>query len=213
MAPLANNPTDGQGTPCFVQLTGTNLTNCASGGLDSDPDAYNASTANDTTGLNGQGYGAVANSDVFAGPGFPVAQYALQLSLGAKTIGGTAYAATCQLTTVLKDAGNNTYSGTSGEIIYKSYGDPANKAGSAPSWYNPSNFSSTALPAQSYDPNVASVSSTGLITARNKGQCVIEVMYPTHDVDADLSGIAAVDNVTLTEPDYIYAQIVCTVVA
>jgi hypothetical protein len=202
----AHDPTDGLLIPCYVQVTGTNITNRASGGLTVALEA----TANDTTGLNGQGYGAVAGSITSYQPN---AQYALTLSLAAKTYGGTAYAATCQLTAVLKDVENVTYSGTAGEVLYVSYGDPDNKGGSAPAWYNPSRYSDTLSTSPAYDENVASVSSAGLITANAIGQCIIEVKYPTFDVDADLTHIAAVNNVTNVEADYIYAQIVVTVVA
>lgn len=84
-----------------------------------------------------------------------------------------------------------------GTILYKSYNDPANKAGSPPSWYNPSNFSG-------YDPNVASVSASGLITARNLGQAVIEVSAPAFDNSvAAQFGLAG---------NAIYTQIVVTVI-
>jgi hypothetical protein len=161
----AHNPTDGLGSACYVQVTGTNITNCASGGLTVATEA----TANDTRGLNGQGYGAVASTN------HPVAQYALTLSLSGATYGGTVYASTCQLTTVLKDVANTTYSGRVGSPVYKSYNDPL--AGN-PAWYRPSR--GTAGP-ETYNDNVASVSSTGLITAIAKGQAIIEVQFPTFD--------------------------------
>lgn len=187
-----HNPTDGLGVAAYVQVTGTNISNRANGGLTVGTEA----TANDTTGLNGQGYGAVASTN------HPVAQYELQLSLSGKTIGGKAYASTCQLTTVLKDVANTTYSGTSSEVIYRSANNPS--AGS-PAWYRSSNFAG-------YAADIASVSSTGLITALAKGQAIIEVAYPTFDVDSD-QVLAAYQNVTNVEADYIYCQIVVNVVA
>jgi len=188
-------PTDGLNVAAYVQVTGTNITNCAGGGLTVALEA----TANDTTGLNGQGYGAVASTH------HPVAQYALQLSLSGKTIGGTVYASTCQLNTVLKDVANTTYSGIQSPT-YKSYNDPL--AGN-PAWYRPSN--GQAGP-ETYNPNVASVSSTGLITAIAKGQAIIEVQYPTFDfVQSSLDPEptqASGDPVQM-----VYCQIVVTVVA
>jgi hypothetical protein len=188
-------PTDGLNVAAYVQVTGTNITNCAGGGLTIATEA----TANDTTGLNGQGYGAVASTH------HPVAQYALQLSLSGKTIGGTVYASTCQLNTVLKDVANTTYSGIQSPT-YKSYNDPL--AGN-PAWYRPSN--GQAGP-ETYNPNVASVSSTGLITAIAKGQAIIEVQYPTFDfVQSSLDPEptqASGDPVQM-----VYCQIVVTVVA
>jgi hypothetical protein len=169
----AHNPTDGLGSACYVQVTGTNITNCASGGLTVATEA----TANDTRGLNGQGYGAVQGdkNGVAHNSYRPVAQYALQLSLSGKTYGGTVYASTCQLTTVLKDVADNTYASWVGSPTYKSYNDP--QAGS-PAWYKPSR--GTAGP-NTYNDNVASVSATGLITGLAVGQAVIEVQFPTFD--------------------------------
>jgi hypothetical protein len=159
-----HNPTDGLNVAAYVQVTGTNITNRASGGLTVATEAV----ANDTTGLNGQGYGAVASTN------HPVAQYSLTLSLGAKTYGGTAYAKTCQLTAVLKDVANTTYSPV-GSAVYVSYNDPAvDGDGDTAAWYNPSNFAG-------YDPSVASVSSSGLITGLAVGQAIIEVQFPTFD--------------------------------
>jgi hypothetical protein len=151
-------PTDGLGVAAYVQVTGTNLTS-PSGGTTVHP-------GSSSTLINGQGVGATA------GGVFPQAQYALTLSLS----GAAPNFSTCQLTTVLKDVKNNTYStSNSANIVYRSYNDPA--AGS-PAWYRPSN--GTAGPA-TYNANVASVSSTGLITAISKGQAVIEVLFPTFD--------------------------------
>ena len=187
-----HNPTDGLNVAAYVQVTGTNITNCASGGLTVATEA----TANDTTGLNGQGYGAVASTN------HPNAQYTLQLSLSSTTIGGTSYAKTCQLTTVLKDVANTTYTPV-GSPTYKSYNDP--DAGS-PSWFKPSPFAGYS------DGSVASVSSSGLITALALGQAIIEVQFPTFDfasqsVDPEPSQ-ASGDPVMM-----IYAQIIVNVVA
>lgn len=99
---------------------------------------------------------------------------------------------------------NETHAGTAnaqvGTAKYFSYGDPANKAGSPPAWYNPSNFSG-------YDPNVASVSSSGLITSRALGQTVIEVAFPVFDNTLGTATQAQ------KEPfNMIYTQVLVTVI-
>jgi hypothetical protein len=192
-----HTPTDGLNVAAYVQVTGTNITNCAGGGLTPGTE----STPNDTTGLNGQGYGAVASTN------HPVAQYALKLSLSGATIGGTAYFSTCQLTTVLKDVANTTYTtSNTSNIVYKSYNDPS--AGS-PAWYNPSTFSSLDKPKVNYNNgNVVSVSSSGLITALATGQAIVEVQFPTFD-----DVMTPQDDHTTGNPTMmIYAQIVVEVV-
>ena len=105
------------------------------------------------------------------------AQYELTLSLGAKTVNGVAYASTCQLTTVLKDVANTTYTGLQSPT-YKSYNDPA--AGS-PAWYRPSTFADSSSTSPAYNGSVASVSSSGLVTALAVGESIVEVQYPTFD--------------------------------
>lgn len=203
-----HNPTDGLNVAAYVQLTGTNLSNRANGGLTVATEA----TANDTTGLNGQGFGAVGNI-----ANRPNAQYELVLSLAGKTYGGTVYANTCQLTVVLKDVAGTTYTPV-GSPVYFSSADPANKAGAAPAWYSPSNFAG-------YDPNVASVSSSGLITARALGQAIIEVQFPTFDntlsspqaggtYPANTPGTSGTATPQQSNPnEMIYAQVVVNVVA
>lgn len=97
-----------------------------------------------------------------------------------------------------------THAGTAksyvGSAIYYSYGDPANKAGSPPAWYNPSNFGS-------YDPNVASVSSSGLITSRAVGQCIVEVAFPVFD-----NTLGNATQAQAEPKNMIYTQIVVTVI-
>jgi len=185
-----HTPTDGLNVAAYVQVTGTNISNRANGGVTVATEA----TPNDTTGLNGQGIGAVASTNR------PNAQYELQLSLSGVTIGGTVYANTCQLTTVLKDVANTTYTPV-GSPEYRSESNPS--AGS-PAWYRPSNFAG-------YTPDVASVSSTGLITALAKGQATVEVIFPTFDNTEATEG-EPYDNVT-NPNDMIYARIVVNVVA
>jgi hypothetical protein len=185
-----HNPTDGLGVAAFVQVTGTNLSNRANGGLTVASEA----TPTDTTGLNGQGIGAVS-----ATPNHPNAQYELVLSLSGATVGGTVYASTCQLTTVLKDVANTTYTPV-GSPLYRSESNPS---ADSPAWYKPSNFAG-------YTPDVASVSSSGLITALAKGQAVIEIVFATFDNTETAQG-EPFENVT-NPNDMIYARIVVNVV-
>ena len=90
-------------------------------------------------------------------------QYHLDLSVS--SAGG--YAATCQLTTTIVDVKGNTYTPVN-SVVYKSYNDPTG------AWYNPKPFGS-------YSAVVASVSASGLITALNPGQAIIEVQFPAFD--------------------------------
>jgi hypothetical protein len=197
-----HNPTDGLAVAAYVQVTSSNergpsnLTNPANGGLTVSTEA----TAHDATGLNGQGYGAVA------GANHPQAQYQLQLSLSNKTIGGVIYSNTSQLTAVIKDVANTTYTPRIGSPVYKSYGAPATGG-----FFNPSNaISGNGLLANqvAYNARVASVSATGLVTARAVGQCIVEVQFPVFDnvmtpeTDAD----------TADPTQMIYVQIVVNVV-
>jgi hypothetical protein len=143
-------PTSGKGTAAYVQVSGTNVGNC------SQP-----------VGGTGQGAGAIPSGVL------PVAQYALTLSLASKTINGVAYHNTCQLTTVIKDAVNATFTGTNSPV-YKSYADPVG------AFYNPSPFVPPAG-SPAYNGIIASVSGSGLITGLAVGQCTIEVQFSTFD--------------------------------
>ena len=181
-------PTDGLGVAAYVKLsggTGASALTSPSGGTLTHPGAV----ANP---INGQGIGATA------GGVFPVAQYAMTLSLSAT---GT-YESVAVLTAVAVDVQNNSYSPVS-NFTATSYNDPA--AGS-PAWYRPSNFAG-------YNPNVASVvaSSTNdatiTITAVAVGQAVIEVAFPTFDntLGTDAQGENEPDN-------FIYVQVLVTVI-
>lgn len=128
-------------------------------------------------------------------------QYALTLSLTG------APSNTCQLAVLVTDVKGNTYSAVN-VPVYKSYGDPKNAAGSPPAWYKPSRGTSGAFTGNTtYDENVASVSSTGLITARAVGTCVIEVQFPTFDNVQTPETDANTGN----PKDMIYSQIIVTV--
>ena len=153
-----HNPTDGLGVAAYVHVSGTNV----------GPAGVIPGTSNGFP--QGQGVGASSGTPT----GAPVAQYALTLSLGAKTYAGVSYHATCQLTPALVDVKNNSYSPVGSET-YISYNNPSTDGdGDAPAWYNPNPFGS-------YNADVASVSSSGLITALNVGQAIIEVQFPTFD--------------------------------
>lgn len=124
--------------------------------------AYLQATGTNVTnpgGQSGQGNGASPSSN------HPVAQYYLPMSLSSA---GSLHATT-QLAVTARDVANSSQGDVTSTAKYKSYNDPA--AGS-PAWYNPSNFAG-------YNASVASVSSTGLITAIAVGEAIIEVQYPT----------------------------------
>jgi hypothetical protein len=141
-------------------------------------------------------------SNAFAGFEFTVAGLVASSGINNGTFLCTASTATT-LTLTNAAAVVETAAGTAksfvGTVKYYSYGDPANKAGSAPAWYLPSNFSG-------YDPNVASVSSSGLITARALGQTVIEISFPVFDNTLGNSPQAQLEPI-----NFIYTQVVVTV--
>jgi hypothetical protein len=163
-------PTDGLNVAAYVQVTGTNISNHNGGGLTVATEASYPGTV--AAPALGQGFGAVASTN------HPVAQYFLPLSLSSKTIFGVALHNTCQLTTVLKDVANSTYTGAVNTPVYKSYNNPS--AGT-PSWFRPSVFADATSTSPAYNTDVASVSGSGLITAIATGQAVIEVQFPTFD--------------------------------
>jgi hypothetical protein len=198
-----HNPTDGLGVAAYVQVTGTNIVNTSGG----------SAKTQGTTGVGQLGQGIGSGAQVGGTGVYPVGQYALTLSLSAATVNGVTYADTCQLTTVLADAKNNVYTtSNTGNVTYRSYGDPANSAGSAPSWYRPSNGSATGSSTSTYNPNVASVSSSGLITGRHLGQTIIEVAFPTFDNTLG-NGPQVSDGLAAEPIMMVYCQIVCTVIA
>jgi hypothetical protein len=183
-----HNPTDGLAVAAYVQVTGTNVVN-SSGGV---------GAAQGTTGTPlGQGIGAVASTK------HPNADYELTLSLGSKTVNGVAYSNTCQLTTVIKDVANTTYTPRIGSPVYKSYGNPTG------AFYNPSNaLSGNGLLANqvAYSALTASVSASGLVTGLHIGQTVIEVLFPIFDNTLG-------NEPTMGNPqEMIYNQIVCNVI-
>ncbi len=189
-------PTDGLGVAAYVTLSGgtgaSALSNPAGGAL-GHPGAV-------ASPINGQGIGATEGktSSVSTAPGFPVAQYAITLSLSA----ASTYETTAVLTAALVDVQNNAYSPV-GNFTATSYNDPA--AGS-PAWYKPSNFAG-------YNASVASAvaSSTNgatiTVTALAVGQAVIEVAFPTFD------NTLGTDPQAELEPDnFIYVQVLVTVI-
>ena len=163
-----HNPTDGLGVAAYVQVSGTNVVNNSGGAGSADGGIGTTSGA-----VQGQGIGACPSTN------HPNAQYLLVLSLGSKTVNGVSYHSTCQLTTALVDVSDAPYTGLQNPT-YKSYADPA--AGS-PAWYRPSVFSDSSSTSPAYNGSVASVSSSGLITALAVGEAIIEVQYPTFDFE------------------------------
>lgn len=133
-------------------------------------------------GQSGQGNGAVPSSN------HPVAQYYLPMSLSSA---GSLHATT-QLTVETVDVTNTNQNNVSSTATYKSSANPS--AGS-PSWFKPSVFSG-------YATDVASVSSTGLITAIAVGEAIIEVQYPTFANTEGSEGGSYSDPI-----DMIYVQI------
>lgn len=93
--------------------------------------------------------------------------------------------------------------GSGNAPTYKSYNNPS--AGS-PSWFRPSNGTSGGTTGNTtYSADVASVSSSGLITALAVGNAVIEVQFPTFD------NTEGVSTGTGDPIDMIYVQIVVVV--
>ena len=113
-------------------------------------------------------------SQVALSPGNAVGgtQYAVTLSV-AGLPNGTAQ--TCQLVPLIVDVKGNTYSAIN-TPTYKGYGTPPNSP-----WYNPKPYSDTTSTSPAYNANVATVSSSGLITAVAPGQIIVEVQFPTFD--------------------------------
>lgn len=131
------------------------------------------------------------------------------LTLSKSAAGGFASAVTA--TASLVDASNAAYT-PSGSAVFRSYNDPANSAGSAPAYYNPSRFSDGTI---SYNENIVSVGpSSGVITARNVGQGIIEVAFPAFDnTVGNTSGATGTINQLYAEPvQMIYVQIIVTVI-
>jgi hypothetical protein len=196
-----HNPTDGLNVAAYVQITASserypgNLENPANGGTTVANEAF----ALDTTGLNGQGIGAVASTN------HPVAQYQLQLSLSTKTIGGRVYHSAANLIAVLKDVANTTYTGRVGTAVWKSYGNPS----ASGAWYRPSVFTDATSTSPVYHTDVASVDQTGLVAAIATGQCIVEVQFPVFD---DVMS-PETDNDTGNPTMMIYAQVIVNVVA
>ena len=187
-------PTDGLGVAAYVVLsggTGASALSNPSGGALGHPG---------TNGANGQGIGATegGSNSVATAPGFPVAQYAITLSLSAA---GT-YETVAVLTAAAVDAKNNSYS-PSGNFTATSYNNPS--AGS-PAWYKPSNFAG-------YSADVCSVAASSTndatitITALHLGQGIVEVAFPTFD-----NTIGTDAQAELEPQEFVYVQVIVTVI-
>jgi hypothetical protein len=191
MTQTSGSATTGLGVAAYIQLTGgtggSALSN-PSGGTLAHPGS---------NGGNGQGIGATA------GGTFPVAQYALTLSVS----GAGTYETTANLTAELFDVQNNPYVPSDlDQFTAISYNNPS--AGS-PSWYRPSNFAG-------YSPDVASVSASGIsgstagiaVTALNPGQAIVEVAFATFDNTLGNTAQPPADQPVMK----IYVQVVVTVI-
>jgi hypothetical protein len=189
-------PTDGLGVAAYVVLSGgtglSALSNPAGGSL-GHPGGIGSP-------INGQGIGATegGSGSVATAPGFPVAQYAITLSLSA----ASTYETTAVLTAAAVDAKNNAYSPV-GNFTAFSYNNPA--AGS-PTWYRPSNFAG-------YNANVCSAvaSSTNdatiTVTALALGQGIVEVAFPVFD-----NTIGTDTQAELEPTNFVYVQVIVTVI-
>jgi hypothetical protein len=205
----SSNPTTGIGVAAYVHVAGVNVTNPAGGSL-----VHPGSTASP---INGQGIGATAGPS--SGPGnFPVAQYALTLSLTGATVNGVKYNTTAELTAALVDVlnepiTNGGYNQT--EAVWEAYCAPApNTEG----WYRPNNGSSTGSATSNYDACVITLGAPYgtydadvVVTANHVGQCILECQFPTFDNTLG-------DNDGYTAPEegpimFIYAQVVVSVIA
>jgi hypothetical protein len=191
-------PTDGLGVAAYVQLSGgtgaSALSNRSGGSL----------THPGTNGGNGQGIGATA------GGVFPVAQYAITLSVS----GAGTYETSAVLTAYAVDVQNNLYQPS--DLDAFTAWSANNPSQGSPAWYNPSNFAG-------YNPNVASVSAAGIsgsseaitVTALNPGQAIVEVAFATFDNTlgvANPNGSGYVPEVELQPLMKIYVQVVVTVI-
>ena len=189
-------PTDGLGVAAYVVLSGgtgaSALSNPAGGAL-GHPGAV-------ASPINGQGIGATegGSNSVATAPGFPVAQYAITLSLSA----AGSYETVAVLTAAAVDAKNNSYS-PNGNFTATSYNNPS--AGS-PAWYHPSNFAG-------YNPNVCSAAASSTndatitITALALGQGIVEVAFPTFD-----NTIGTDAQAELEPQEFVYVQVIVTVI-
>ncbi len=193
----SSNPTTGIGVAAYVQISGVNITNCA-GGSTTHPGTL-------ASPINGQGIGATA------GGVFPVAQYALTLSLSNKTINGVKYNSSAELIASIVDVlnepiANGGYNQTT--PTWEAYCAPApNTEG----WYNPNAFSgynacvvTLGAPYGTYDADV-------VVTANAVGQCIVEAQFPFADNTLGDNGGYNIPEKTPVQ--MVYAQIICTVIA
>lgn len=159
-------------------------------------------SSNPTTGLGVAAYVTCSASAV------ALTKVGSQVALSAgKTVGGNQYAVTLSLansptttvTAVITDVLGNTVSQGGVAPVFKSYNYPSF------SGYNPSNGS---INGKTYQSRVASVNaSSGVITAQNIGQAIIEVQYAT------FSNTLGTQASTGNPQEMIYAQIIVTVTA
>jgi len=200
----SSNPTTGLGVAAYIQLAGTKITNPA-GGSTVHPGGY----ANP---INGQGLGANA------GGVFPVAQYALTLSVsgGTGVYGSYDYGdpKSEAVAATLVDVQNNPVTISQyyrDNFVWEAYCAPAGAG--APAWYQPNNGS---IAGKQYNAAVVTLGTSYgtydqdvVITANAVGQCIVECQYPVYDNslgDNDGSNPASQTPIMM-----IYAQIIVTV--
>ena len=204
----SSNPTTGLGVPCYAHVAGINVT--PAGGLTGGP--TNDPIGGAASGVpQGQGTGAVPSK-----PSFPVAQYALTLSLSGKTYNGVAYAKSCGLVGSVVDVADNVipnadlYTYLPANFIWQAY-----QSFSTDTWYRPN--AGSAGP-NTYNGQVVSLGTSYgtydadvVVTANAVGQCVVECQFPTFDNSlGDNTGYNPEDK---TPEMMIYAQVIVTVVA
>lgn len=201
-----HTPTDGLGVAAYVQLSGS-----SGSSVITNPSGGSTAHGGSVQGTNGQGIGATSggSGSSTTAPGFPVAQYAVTLSVSAA--GG--YASSLAVTARLADVQNNTYTPVN-TIVAKSYNNPSK---GSPAWYRPSNFAG-------YSADVASVSEASVsagnevftITALNPGQAIVECAFPTFDNtlgnQEPQSPPSPPNPETLNPLMAIYAQVIVTVI-
>lgn len=226
----SHNPTDGLKSAAFVQVSGTGVTaNQSVGAGKPNPGNYKLTlslggtstcqltpsvvdvnnvaipTASLALTSVATSVGGVAvytgtitggGANAFVGYAFNVAGFV------ATPANNGSFVCTASTTTTITLANANavaethaaTVTGMIGAAQYKSFNNPGTTG--SPAWLKLSNFGS-------YNPNVASVSGSGLITAIAVGQAIIEVAYPVFD---NTLGNQAGEPI-----NFIYTQVVVTV--
>jgi hypothetical protein len=222
---IASNPTNGVGTPCYVQVSGVGIGPVGIDLTNQDPNPRaSVAVQSNAFGQVGQGHGATPGA---AGSSHPIAQYGLTLSLSGATVNGVTYPTATEVIATVVDVLNDPITVSEyyvDNFVWQSLGCPR----SDNSYYKRSNsfVSTTAAPASkspaypgagSATPSVVvlgtaygSYLADVVITAKCVGQAVVEVFFPTYDNSLG-------DNSGYNEPSQnpvmgIYAQVVVQVI-